>query len=182
MHFVGLCGIIKERKVIPTDKQIYLVAPIDEKVFNDLHAVCSSIKPNTHIQLNISSLGGSTHVAISIYNYLKSLPFQITTHNLGEVTSAAVLIYLAGHIRTAEPNSKFLIHPITVHLNEMCSFVKLEKMAAGLSADIKSYADIVNQETDSLKGRCNVEDCLSGRNSITLNRNLAHECGIVTKL
>ncbi len=168
--------------MISTDKQIYLMNSIDEKAFNELRIVCSRISPDEHIRLNISSLGGLTHVAVGMYNYLKSLPFKITTHNLGEVTSGAVLVYLAGSTRTAEPNSKFLIHPIAVSLNGDFSLVKLEELRAGLSADAKNYAYIVNQATNSLKGRYNVIDSLLGRSSIVLDRDLAHECGIVTEL
>ncbi len=101
---------------------------------------------------------------------------------MGEVTSAAVLVYLAGKIRTAELNSKFIIHPITMPLSGEYSLVKLKEMDNGLSMDVKHYADIVNQETDLLKGRYNVVDTLFGLGSIVLDRDLAHKCGIVTEL
>lgn len=51
-----------------------------------------------HLQLNISSLGGSMPHAIAIYNFLKNMPFSIKTHNLAEVTSAAVILYLVQRI------------------------------------------------------------------------------------
>ncbi len=48
------------------DKQFYLVAPINEKAFNDLCAFCNSVEPNTHLQININSLGGAMRAAVSI--------------------------------------------------------------------------------------------------------------------
>lgn len=132
----------------------------------------------TGVKLNIQSLGGSVPGAVAIYNYLKSLPYEIKTHNLGEVTSAAVLIYLAGSIRTAEDNSKFMIHSVKYSANGNYSYFQIQEMASILDADIKLYADIVNKETDSLKGIDNVEEILKGK-SVALTSDAARKYGIV---
>ena len=131
------------------------------------------------LHLNISSLGGDVAPAITIYNYLKCLNFKIVTHNLGEVTSAAVIMYLAGNTRTAEKYSKFIMHPITIGINESLSYFKLQELIQLVDADIKNYALIVNHETNSLKGLYNVEECLKSC-SITLCPESAFQCGIVT--
>ncbi len=163
-------------------KRIYFVEKITETIFNDLHKVCKEIQPDEHLQLCINSTGGSTYAAIGMYNYLKSLPCKIATHNLGEVTSGAILIYLAGSIRTAETHAKFMIHPIAMLLNGDFSLVKLQEITDGLIADITAYADIVNRETNSLNSLYDVKSILHGQGSIVLNPSLAYKCGIVTNL
>lgn len=134
-----------------------------------------------HLQLNISSIGGSMPSAITIYNFLKKMPFKITTHNLGEVTSAAVILFLSGTIRTAEKISKFVIHPIKFAMNGDFSYFQVEEIQQTLNADVKNYASIVNHETNSLNGIYNVENILKG-SSIALLPELALKCGIITQL
>ena len=46
--------------------------------------------------INIGSYGGDVAAGIVLYNYLKSLPFEVMTHNIGEVSSSAILFYLGG--------------------------------------------------------------------------------------
>ncbi len=64
------------------------------------------------LYLSISSTGGFIDPAITIYNFLRSLPCNIVTHNIGTVDSTAIIPFLAGSIRNASPFSKFLIHGI----------------------------------------------------------------------
>ena len=137
-------------------------------------------KPIHHLQLNISSLGGSVAHAITLYNFLKSLPCEISTHNLGEVTSAAVLIYLAGSTRTAEKISKFIMHPIKLSPNGTCSYFQLQEMLLTVDADIKNYGAIVNNETNLLNGLYDIDQCLRSH-SIVLDVEAAKECGIITQ-
>lgn len=134
-----------------------------------------------HLRLNISSRGGSVMSALTAYNFLKSCPFTVTTHNLGEVTSAAVIMYLAGSIRTAEKISKFIMHPITASMNNELSYYQLQELVQLIDADIKNYASVVNQETNALNGLYDINECLKGR-SITLHPDLAYRCGISTHM
>ena len=53
-----------------------------------------------------STVGGKV---ILPYNYLKTLPYIVHTRNIGYVESAAILPFLAGRIRSAEPMSKFTL-------------------------------------------------------------------------
>lgn len=132
----------------------------------------------TELRLNIQSFGGSVTGAVAMYNYLKTLPFDIETHNLGEVTSAAVLLYLAGNVRTAERYSKFVIHPISFPASGNLSYFQVQEIANTLEKDIALYASIVNRETDSLRRVHNIEEILKGK-SIALTPEAAQKCGIV---
>lgn len=140
----------------------------------------SQTEPIECLTLNISSIGGSLTAGVTGYNYLKSRSFPITTHNLGEVTSAAVLLYLAGKIRTSEKIAKFMIHPIEMNINGSLPYHKVEEILKGMDADIKNYAQIIIQETNSLNGNFNVEESLR-TDSIVFDAKEALLCGIVTQ-
>lgn len=67
---------------------------------------------NHRITILISSPGGDTTAAFAGYNVLRRLPAEISTFNIGNVDSAAMLLYCAGHNRFSlpGPGPRFLIH------------------------------------------------------------------------
>ena len=102
--------------------------------------------PIESLIVNINSEGGEVTYGVALYNYLKSMPFPVYTHNLGDVSSAAVLLYLAGETRTAAPNSRFMIHPLTIELNGSFVLHQVEEHLQILSNNIQNYASIVRKE------------------------------------
>lgn len=93
---------------------INFIAEINDKTFSLLmflltEQLRAGIK---NFRINISSNGGVVFHAVSIFNFLSGLKnVHIQTHNLGQIDSAANLIFLAGHKRTASKASSFLLHP-----------------------------------------------------------------------
>ncbi len=77
-----------------------------------LAIVNAQLRGGVHrIRIVISSGGGDTTAAFAAYNYLHSLPdVEISTFNVGNVDSAAVLLYCAGQHRYSFPATRFLIH------------------------------------------------------------------------
>ncbi|MGA2905459.1 MAG: ATP-dependent Clp protease proteolytic subunit [Candidatus Korobacteraceae bacterium] len=69
------------------------------------------------ITILISSTGGDTASAFTAYNYLKGVPAEITTFNVGNVDSAATIIYCAGHYRYSLPGTRFLIHGAAIQFS-----------------------------------------------------------------
>jgi ATP-dependent protease ClpP protease subunit len=59
------------------------------------------------VRLLISTLGGSSHAAISAYNYMKSLPLEVDTYNFGTVATAGIILYCAGQRRYTTPYTEF---------------------------------------------------------------------------
>lgn len=133
------------------------------------------------LQINISSLGGSVSCGITLYNFLKSLPFPVSTHNLGEVTSAAMILYLSGSTRTSENIVKFTVHPCSLSMNGTFSYYKIEELLNGLNADIRSFHDIIDKETGSMRKLHDIDSCLR-YSSLVLSKQEAFDCGIVTKM
>jgi ATP-dependent protease ClpP protease subunit len=64
----------------------------------------------TNVTILIASPGGDTASAFAAYNVLRSMPLEVTTFNVGNVDSAAILLYCAGQKRYSLPATRFLIH------------------------------------------------------------------------
>ena len=160
------------------------IGSVSEQSVSDFISTIENIKtPINSITINISSLGGSVTPGITMYNYLKSKQFNIITHNLGEVSSAALLIYLGGKIRTAEDISKFMLHPITICINESSTYYKVQEILNGVEADIQNYSNIINIETNNLNKKYDNEiEYYLKCESLHFDKISAHKCGIVTKL
>lgn len=164
------------------DLSFDFIGPInDENILCLRNYIAGQTEPIEHLTINISSCGGAVPAGIAIYNYLKQQTFDITTHNLGEVSSSAILLYLAGTTRTAETISKFMIHPLRMTGEPDMSCHRIEELLKIINADIRNYAEIVNRETNSLHGKFNIDICLRAI-CMTLNAADANDCGIVTQM
>ena len=60
----------------------------------------------------ISSPGGDVELAIELYNFIKSMKCKVTMINMSYVSSAAVIVFLAGDERISLPFSSFYVHSI----------------------------------------------------------------------
>jgi ATP-dependent Clp protease, protease subunit len=92
--------------------QLNWVVPVDANSVNQMIQVV-----NAQIHLGrknfiilISSQGGEVLSGLTAYNFLHGLNASITTFNMGQVDSAANLIFCAGNHRYALPDSRFLLH------------------------------------------------------------------------
>ncbi len=75
----------------------------------------SSCEAATKLRVTIYSPGGDPQAAMALYDWLQA--HNADTVALGEISSAAVTVFLAGEHRTAFPNSVFLIHPGSVFMH-----------------------------------------------------------------
>ena len=158
------------------------VGCINDEIFLSLiRFIKSQQEPISSLTIHISSLGGNVASGISIYNVLKKMPFPIHTHNIGEASSAAILPYLSGSTRTADPISKFMIHPITIGINSELPYHKVQEILRGIDLDIKNLGKIISTETNSLNGQCNIENLLKS-DSLVLDLPTAYKYGIVTEM
>jgi ATP-dependent protease ClpP protease subunit len=71
----------------------------------------------TRLVLCLSSFGGNFDRGVSLYNTLRALPLELITHNVGNVGSAANVVFLAGEHRYASPQTVFFFHPSSVSLD-----------------------------------------------------------------
>lgn len=159
------------------------VGPVNDDAFFTLSNFVNANFANgiDSLTVNISSLGGSVSSGVTTYNYLKALPFNIITHNMGDVSSAAILVYLAGSTRTAENDSKFVIHPLSISVDSNKTYYQVQELLHGIEADINLYKNIVANETNDLNGNHNLENLLKS-SSLVLTPAEAHDCGLITVL
>jgi len=89
-------------------------AAIDRKA---AEAIMTSIKSSQQagfdtINLSITSVGGIMDQTYYLFNMIESLPLKMITWNVGNIQSAANILFLCGDERYAVPNSTFFFHQV----------------------------------------------------------------------
>ncbi|HEX4812904.1 MAG TPA: ATP-dependent Clp protease proteolytic subunit [Nonomuraea sp.] len=97
------------------DRVIFLAAPIDDTVANDVMAqllTLESLDPDQDINLYINSPGGSFTAMTAIYDTMQFVRPEIHTVCIGEAASAAAVLLAAGTPgkRAALPHARVLLH------------------------------------------------------------------------
>lgn len=97
----------------------------------------------------LSSPGGNVMNGITIFNFLRSLPIKIITHNIGIVDSVANIIFLAGEERFAVPNSSFLFHGVGVDITQPSRLEEkqLKELLLGVERDQNIMTQIIIERT-----------------------------------
>ncbi len=75
----------------------------------------------------ISSPGGDVELAIELYNFIKSMKCKVTMINMSYVSSAAVIVFLAGDERISLPFSSFYVHSISKKLDGNFTITDLDR-------------------------------------------------------
>jgi len=93
---------------------IRFIAPTNEVTINNLtNVIDQKIREGARdFTILISSPGGLVNHGITAYNYLRSLPATVTTHNIGSVDSVALILYCAGSKRLSTPHARFIFHEV----------------------------------------------------------------------
>lgn len=97
------------------DAQFFLAAVVvDNSAQTLINGVSDAVsKGAKSILLAISSPGGNIYWGVTLYNFLRGLGIDITTHNLGQVDSVAGVVYCAGQQRKCVSQGRFLIHGVS---------------------------------------------------------------------
>ena len=104
---------------------------------------------SSKIVIRLSSKGGLICSAFSAYLELRIKSNVLTIHNMGNVESSAMLLYLAAKTRTAMPGSTFLIHPLSwTYIPEKITLPALKKAIDDLNIDIDHYERIYKNRTE----------------------------------
>jgi ATP-dependent Clp protease protease subunit len=103
--------------------------------------------------LLISTTGGSVFHGLTAYNYLKGIPCEVVTHNIGSVDSIGVALYCAGRRRISVPQARFLLHPVSMNFREGASYEepKLVELVKSLRVDMENCASVVAANTRKSK-------------------------------
>jgi ATP-dependent protease ClpP protease subunit len=141
---------------------------------------CINQKVKT-VYLLLSTPGGNVMNGMNLYNVLLGMPFELITHNVGNVDSIGNAVFLAGKKRYACPHSTFMFHGVgfdfknqTFRLEEK----NLREYLTGITNDHKRIASIITQRT---KLKQEVVEALF-RETQTKNATEAVSCGIVDEI
>ena len=108
-----------------------------------------------------NSTGGQLNDAFTIYNYLRAIPIEIITHNIGSVSSMANIPFLAGKIRKATQNSSFFFHgvhvtipsPKDIYKPELLEYISdIENAELRMKQVMLSCTKLSESEVDDLLG------------------------------
>lgn len=130
--------------------------------------------------LLISTQGGWVNSGLTAYNYLKGLPINITTHNIGAIDSIGMALYCVGTKRISSPNARFLIHSVnfTIQGTLQLSEVQLKEKLESLQIDTQNIAKVIA----STIGK-DIKDVVSYMEKSTiLSPEMAKKIGIVTEI
>jgi ATP-dependent protease ClpP protease subunit len=102
------------------------------------------------VYLMLSTPGGLVMNGMNLYNVLRAFPFELTTHNVGNVDSIGNAVFLAGKKRYACPHSTFMFHgvgfdtPAGIRLEEKFLRERLD----GISSDQLRIGSVIGERTD----------------------------------
>lgn len=121
-------------------------------------ALADAANANDDIYLLISSPGGNVSEGLNIGAFMRALPVEITTHNIGQTDSIANVIFAAGKKRYATQNASFLFHGVSMnYLNQ--SFIEsqleeqykiVKRLRENIAAVFASYSGISVSDSESL--------------------------------
>lgn len=97
--------------------------------------------------LLFQSTGGLIGDGIALYNFIRTLPFDLHMYNCGGVSSAAVLPYLAATRRIASKHSRFLIHKSACLGQVSAQAAHLQVVAEALKGDDARVEAILKSHT-----------------------------------
>ena len=125
-------------------------APINQLTAQQLMATCGQLlmKGTTEIYLMLSTPGGRVDSGLTLYNFLMSIPCDLTTHNMGNINSIGNAIFLAGKTRKACTHSTFMFHGVGVDIqNQHFEEKNFRGCLNSIFADQKRIGDIISERT-----------------------------------
>lgn len=127
-------------------------AEVSQKTTESLLGVCAQYANQglDKLVLLFSTPGGSVMNGLTIYNVLRSLPYPIVTHNVGQVNSIGNVVFLAGDERYATPHSTFMFHGVGFDVNKPTRFEekKLRERLDSIQSDQDRIAEILIERSE----------------------------------
>ena len=144
----------------------------------EVMANCANAKVK-QVYLLLSTPGGTVREGFNLYNVLSGMPFELVTHNVGNVDSIGSIVFFAGSKRYATQHSTFMFHGVGFNAqpNERFEPKSLEERLSGLVSDqkrigslITEYTKISKDEIDKLFKQGETKDC-----EFALEKGIVHE-------
>jgi ATP-dependent Clp protease, protease subunit len=143
--------VATEAEAFPKEAYVSFSAEINPSTGESLIATMANLANQgvEQVTLALSTPGGGVPKGLTIYNTLRAMPFELITHNVGNVDSIGNAIFLAGDQRYACPHSTFMFHGVAAHTGEgaMLDRRGLEERTDGVLADEKRIGAIIEERT-----------------------------------
>jgi ATP-dependent Clp protease protease subunit len=164
---------------------INFYANVTEKSVNDLImfltqslAQQNSEKPYDELIIQISSSGGSSDHGLLAFNFLKQIQIPKTTIGMGNVDSAAIMLFCAGDKRMTMPSCRFVLHQALLNINGQFDSKKLTELGNMTKRITDDYASVIHKTTNQKK--VNVVKKIN--EGTVLSSNEAQDFGLVTEI
>jgi len=101
------------------------------------------------VYLLISTPGGSVMNGMNLHNVLIGMPFELVTHNVGNVDSIGNAVFLAGKKRYATYNATFMFHGVgfTSSPNQRFEEKDIRERYLSILSDQKRIGDVFTKYT-----------------------------------
>ena len=171
---------------MPESPRIDVIDFFGKTTFETMHELIKNVnnaiaEKSSKIIIRINSIGGDLAPAFGAYHYLRYSNVAITAYNIGNVESAAMLLYLSADIRIAAPTSRFLIHPLSLTSpNGLTTIKTITEAAKSLEFDIGRYAEIFKHRTKNENQTLDILKCLES-DSFIVGASEALSLGITTE-
>lgn len=114
--------------------------------------IVQAVLPHSPKRLHvlISSPGGDVSAGIALYNYLRALPIEVLTYNIGMVASIANVIFMAADAknRFACPHTSFLFHGVKAGLGPVqMDLAQVRELESNLKRDQERISEVYQQGT-----------------------------------
>ena len=123
------------------------VGPSSYPASKNLRNACANAVNNgvKHLTLLISCPGGSTVEGFALYYFLRALPVELTTYNIGSIESMGNMVFLAGDKRFASPHSRFMFHDLTWQFGngEILDRDHIKERSQTLDSDAQRFVSIL---------------------------------------
>lgn len=120
--------------------KLLLTGEINEQSLADLFLSIRALeeKGAKKLNLHICSGGGEVEAALAMAYLIRTSSIHVIATNIGEVASAALLVYLAAHEYKAAPFASFMYHAPSCNLDEDDMMSHLDT-AAQLRRDLDRF-------------------------------------------
>ena len=106
---------------------------------------CANLRVQKVVLL-ISSGGGLVMNGLNLYNVLKGMPFDLVTHNVGNIDSISNAVFLAGSTRYSCCHSTFMFHGVGFDIvNQRLEQKNIEEFNDSIVSDQKRIGDIITE-------------------------------------
>lgn len=157
--WIGIMNAIIPTQPPPQNQDIYFtyVDQIDVAKVNLAISVIQQqilTKHPKRLFLLLSSPGGDVSSGIALFNYLRALPIEIVTYNIGMIASIANVVFMAAESknRFACPHTSFLFHGVKLNLSMgmQVDISQVKELESSLARDQERITEIY-LSTTSLK-------------------------------